>query len=848
MSARSRKALAAVTDLYAETIPHCDPAEAEKVSALLNAMLPRLQDSKIHALIADEKAIATVSFALRTFARHPHVARLGSVILRSVCGSEEGRAVACAHGVGRLDVRAATFMGLLHAAVVHRDSEETVASALEALACLVEDSATEALLFVSEPRCLTIIADLLWRHAGSDRPEAARHALHILANCDALIAFYKQLAGAGFIELAISLLGKHMDVLSIVHDTAAVLHQVFAVAPPPASKAAELVALLMSVVRRYDHADGAIAGADAPVAVPTSVMVVQSALRAMARLALAVPVAGEHLVAGSGAFQLVGCMRRHMGSAAVAVDSCELIYSLAVDSPPCASALILAGAVPLLVTMLEAHEVDERVVATGGRAFSAFARDAASRWQVADEAHVRLLLRLLRRHIGNADAVYGLVAASLAAVVREESGRAACMDGGAAPETLRLLLEVVRIHKGSFAEGRSLVGSTFGVLATLCRGHSDIVAAHAAGVAAAALAALQDVASGCEDERAVILICAMLTGVTRYHVTRSEMFAAGAPAVLLAVLKRCGGSDMVARGVCGAFREFAEDKKQMAGYRALMSDAAPLLLAAVSDHMVHAGIVANAVTCVARMQSAGPPSVAAAAIAAVPVLLLAVRTHPEDEHVASSAWPLLYSLAIGPSPAGARALTEAKAVPDAVAALQKHGDAPVIAAAACGVLVGVSADRCPGGVAQLTSVIEAVLPAAARALRHRVTDDAGKQCVMNASGVLCKLASDPSNLSHFARGIAIPALLGLLKRYADSGEGETADTDALVDYASVAAMALSLVTLSDACAALMRTLKAQEVAAAVVARMDKAKDKPMLNLRAAAANILSALTAAAAAP
>lgn len=509
-------------------------------------------------------------------------------------------------------------MGLLHAAILHRDNEDTVVDALVALGRLVDDRTTTASLLFSEPRWLAIFADLLWRHATSDRPEAPKNALLIIAQCSPSNAFYGELAKAGFIELATSLLRKHMYVPSIAYDTAVAFSRIFPVEPPPRSKAAELAALLMAVIRRYDSADAA--GFDARDLVPSSV--IGSAMHALALLNIAAPTASEHLAEGSNAFQLVDCMRRHMADPLVAAAACEVLSSLArAQSRSVVMPLVLAGAVPLLLAILEAYEANRRAVIAGGQAFAYLACDAATRLQLAEEAPVRLLRRLLRRHVSDPGVASELVSC-IFIIAQAELGRVHLVDGDAAPETLALLLEAARIHRGITGE-KSIVAVAFAAVAATCDSHDRVVAAHKAGAGAAALSALSDAGSRSGDERAASHACEALANMACLRLARDELFPAGAPALMLRALKRYTGagesSADVARSAWGALRHFFEDHVEMGKHPKVIEQALPLLLAALERHTACAVTVCNAGTCLARMIVIGRPSLRAAAADAAPL-------------------------------------------------------------------------------------------------------------------------------------------------------------------------------------------------------------------------------------
>lgn len=839
---RQPEAPATAADSYAATIPVFDPAEAERISAMLDATLPRVHESEIHALIEDETAVATVCLALFAFARHPHIARVGSAILRSVCRSEAGRAAACASSETTEDVtvRGATVEGLLHAAILHPKDEDTVVDALGALVLLVNDHTTQTKQIFSEPRCLVIIADLLWRHASDDRPDAAKSALHIIATCSHPKTFIAQLADRGFVELAQSLLSKHMNVPSIAQQTALILSHVFPVAPPPPSKAAELAALLMAAVRLYDRADDA--AFDESDTAPSAV--VASTVHAIGWLTRLVPSAGEYLMEGANAFQLVGCLRRHMANLISAAAACSLLTGLAkAKSQAFVTRLVLAGAVPLLLSSLEAHEATPQLVFLGCEAFWYFAHDAATRLELAQEEPVRLLLRLLRRHIGDSKLAH-LLAECLRLIAKEETGCTLLFDGDAAPETIALLLEVARAHKDATG-ARSPVAAAFAVISVACTSYDRIAAAHKAGVGAAALSALRATVSRPDDEAAAVSLCEILGNISCYHEGRADLFKAGAPALVLQALKRYSTSADLPSAAWGMLRQIAVDPGELGRHPKLLDEALPLLLDALEHNWDCPITVAGASSFFCWMLDFGRPSACNAAARSAPLLLRALRAHPGDDTVALVVLGALSRVAAA-SPAGARAVLACKALADAVAALSKHGGSdPVIASCAARLLDELAGKGCSGGAAELSrpGMIEAVLPAAARALRHRITDDFSSNCVRHSVGVLCKLADVPSNRPHYARVGVIPGLLGLLKRYGEGGEGETADV--LAHAASLAAVTLYRAAPSEACLALMRTLKAQDVLVAVLARVDDSKGRAEVQVRDAITRLLPALGPAA---
>lgn len=831
-------------DRFAETIPAYDTALADKVSSNLAAVLVRLHAGTVEALIRDEEVVHYVSNAVLYYSRHAWIARTASEILRRVCGAQAGRNAVFGKSD---DGRTATLLGLLAVATVHSGDAAIVAEALGALALLVADRTTMAWQNMSEARFLVLVADLLQRHA--DKLPVTQQALRIMAAARPPDAVQGQLAKAGFTPLVTALLEKHMDVPSVAHDAAAVVGRLVSVAPLPRSKAADLTTLLMAAVHRYDDAGSAAECARAGV---SGGAVIGVAMRALSNLALDAPVTRAQLAEGSRAFQLLECMRRHAGDAAAAGGACELLSALAQPasaSSPAPSSLapiVLADAVPLVMTIMEAHEADDEVLLGALAAFTTLGLDPATRLLLAQEAPVRLLLKLLRRRMHCRYVVFQIVIGCISAVAKEETGRAALMDGGAAPETLGLLLEAARTHNDRRGD-KSMAAMVMAAIASLCCSYDRYIAAHEAGVPAAALAVLQVAASSTGDELAASQACTVLSEVARYHAAREDLFAAGAPAAALKFIRRYSKPTFATLSAWAVVRRFFEDRAALARQPPLVDDdALPLMLASLRELATHAcgQTVKHVASCLIHALAARPAVVRAALAAAVPTLLRVLRAHAADVHAVARVMTLLASFAAVPSADGAGALAKAKGLPDVLAALAKHGADSEAAGAACSVIACLAAPRCPDGVAELGRAIEEVLPAVAHVLRHHIAagssgeSDSGTVADA-ASCALLVVSETPSNCPHFARGGVIPALLGLLKRYAD---GDPAAGSRFA--AANAAVALCRAASAESCLVLMRTLKTQDVLAAVLPRVADISDSVQADARAAATQLMRLLAVA----
>lgn len=779
-------------------------------------------------MLRSERDLQTVSSAVAKLARHPGVASTGSKLLRLLCASAEGRAAVTVHNAEVGNVRGATFGGLLRVAALHGRDPAVVADALAALALLMDDESTLAWEFLSEARQLAVIVDVLRRHA--DNAAVAEQALHIVACAQTTDDFHRQLVGEGMAALGATLLGKHVETAAIARDASELMRCYCPEDTVPGAKASELSDLLTAVLQRYDEQareKAAVDGGDA-AGVAAAVAVIAAAMRALVRLAMNAPAVPAQLVGGAAAFQLVACMRRHMSDPIAAAPACELLLAIAQAGPSVMAPLVLAGAVPLLLDVLERHEANERVVRFASAAFARFANDPATLLQLAEERPVLLLRNLLRRYLHSSDVLLPLLGGCFPAISREESGRAVLMDSGAAPETLRLLLEAARIHRGEPNISALAVGSA----GLLCKAYGDYIAAHEAGVPAAALELMQ-CAELKGDELFVSAACSLIGKVGLHEAVREQLLRDGAPAAVIAVMKRFGPASSASCNGIAALRRFFEQLDKLKP--AQVAAALPLVVATMRSNIGNGDAVANASYCIGCAVPFSPDVVCKAG--PVPLLHKALRLHMAELTPAHAILTALAGLATVPRADGAGAVAEAKLLTDVLAALEKHSAREDVAFAACGVITGVAA--WPSGAAEVGRSIDALLPAVARALRLHLADD-DSSAPAAACSTLCVLSRTAAYRRHFARGAAIPSLLAVLRRFVE----RAGDAGFAWSFESTASMALSAVAgISSAaeCVSLLRTLKAQDLVPAVLARLDVVSEGARADMAAAAAALTRSL-------
>lgn len=305
--------------------------------------------------------------------------------------------------------------------------------------------------------------------------------------------------------------------------------------PPDDTSAAGQTPKLLALLRRSRDMEGGCTDADCAASdrcgrSHEGLTLALGALDALYCVATRLSDACPAMTRGGQAFLLIACTRKYMASPEVACRAGLLLAKLAgCGVHECVTALVIAGAVPLVTEVMELHGSDSDAVCAVLFAFRHLAADAATALTLAEERPVRLLCDLLRRHIRN-EVVQPCVTAAIAVISAIEGARAVLLAPEAA--VFGLLLEAARTPRDRNAHA---AGLALRAVAALVYSHEDFVAARKAGVGAAALAVLRDRPG---DVPTIREACALLANVLAFMPAMDQFFDADGPGEALAVLER----------------------------------------------------------------------------------------------------------------------------------------------------------------------------------------------------------------------------------------------------------------------------------------------------------------------
>lgn len=814
-------------------------ADVEIVTSHLTCAMAELRAKGTDAFIANTDGVETIIAALTLVgARHVAVARACCAILCAVCGSPEGRDVvsccvsafsAAADSSGKLHAKqlnCTARSGLALSLLSHKDDAPLVEDALAALAALMvhptsdEFNRFQAKLPGTVDQVHRTAFDRLHDHGGN--AALAQQALCVILATTPSPDMRKQVASLGGAAVAALTLAKHVDKPAIARDAAVAMNRVMDVSGVAQPIGVNLVQLLGTALRRYT--DDAQAGKDAFAAeIAGAIMNALSHMRGM-------PGVWDYLGKGIDVFRLVAGMRRHMADSDAASAACHLLASMA-DFPEGFAArcsrLDIAGAVPVLLDIMTAHDGDATVVIDACSAFWRLAKDAPTRLQLAERRPVALLLSLLRHYLHSAELVSILVGECLPAVAHEEAAHSLLMDDEAAADTLRLLLEAARLHKADVRVARSVLFA----VDCLCKSYADTVATREAGAFVHALECAQSLGT---DESVAFAACSALAKVSADVVSCKQLATRGAAAAMFELLKRHTKSSVrVANGACSVLYQLFQ--RADAPDRSTVAAAAPLLLTALRCHTSNAVFVFSAAHAVAASICAAPD----AALAAAPVrtLKLALRQHAGDARTVAAVLKALDAAAQIPADEGMKAVAAAELLPDVIACLEWHGALLDPAYFCFRIIDALDKWRSTSGLGagHFDRHTPALLAAIARSMRHHMAEDAAN--VMSCAAIV-GLSHHAAYRPHFARGGVIPLLTGVLRRYASSVGGH----GLLMERAALGAVAaLANAATAPECVALMHTLSVRDVVAAVLVRLGDAGGDEAAEIRRRATQLQRAL-------
>lgn len=802
-------------------------ADVAQVARHVQVALAELRVGGTAAFITIGGAVDAVILTLSVLGeRDATIAHACCTVLRIVCDSAEGREVTSN------DVTAVVpSEGSSHRRARHGDDVGLLEGCLAALAGLMQHSASpaaeraEALLHASVDDVYTVAADQLHRH--SDRAAVVRQALRVVVATSPSRGMRMRIAERGGGDVLAMVLAKHFADPFIARDAAFELQQLLYSLSMARRLDPDFARHLGVALRRYIDDEQAGTTAEAPR--------VASALMGTLAQVLDVidgPEVWAKLAAVIDDFHLVDAMRKHMAHPAAATAACELLgvaaYTKAEGAAVRVPHLALAGAAALVVDILEAHEADAVVVAAASKAFYSMCCDEASKVQLAEPQPVLLLLKLLRCHLHDAEAAMCLLGQALPSVAASESARSALMDDGAAGETLRLAMDAARIHK---AESMVVCGALHAIK-SLCRSYSDYTAAHAVGAFALAL----DLARERGEDAEIAGQClAVLFVAVQHGPALQRLVSEGGPATIIGLLKRHSGEALIVMLGCQALVRVFK-LPALLPEPSVFAAAVPVLLAASSDFISIVQIVGFAALSLAAAADVVPDVILKAG--GVPVLVHALQQHLSSGNVVCGAVTSLASIAGRCPVAGAAAAANAKALPLLISAMDAHGKHTFVALPCYRIVHAMHEHRNASGVcrAELDCNAAALLPAIARSMRHHTSNEA---TIDMACTTLYALSREASYRPHFARGGVIPLLLGVLRRYADSGSVEEHAVFA-------AASTLHDVAASPECASLIRSLKGWDdtMASAVLFRLGAADTEAKKDIELAVLHLRLALAKA----
>lgn len=788
----------------------------------------------------------TVLAALDEHRSELSVARHCCKTLRDICMSNKGRDAVRACVLPTAGAPCLAINSISAAIVEHFTDVELLEHALEALSILVLDSPAVAGQYASIEASQSIAMRLLQRHP--ENPAIVKPALSVLWSCTAFapVSMHRHAAAHDGAALALQALAKHMDMPSLASKAASLLYMLM-MSPDTAatlSRNAETLPVLMAALRHYT--DDARAAADS-----AAHTVVGSALSCMARLAAESVASADELVAGGNAFYLVAGMRKHMANQWASEQACRLLAALP-ETPSSApeesssrcSRLVTAGAVTVLLDMMSLHEGGASAAMEACSAFAAFADDAPTLLQLAEERPVLLLRSLLRRYQRDAK-VMAPLAYCIAAVGRSDScatrallmgggghggGAAGPASGAGAVDTLRLLVEASRIHRGN----GDVVITAARALGMLLKTYDDYLAAHKAGAGAVALTLLRELP---DCAPAAMEACNLIALLASCAEARHQLSLDGAPAAVVQVIKRHPTDFWVASTGCTALRVFVNlpaygpvstvpDEATLAAIVKIASEtlerftSAPLTTAI--DHGKCADVVAQAAACIAGVGKA--KANIAVCLGSVPLLARALRLHANDAAAASSTVEAIAVFAQSPTKKGVGAVAAAKLLPDLLAALEKHSTNSMVSITAHSTITAL--ESCPGAAAAVAASVPAILKAAARTLRDEMAAAPGAglpenvMAVSAAIGTLVAISIDRSRVPTLARvPDVVAALLSFLHRFCADARALDAESMPLSAARATAIILSDAAVTCPECRALLRSLRAQELTPLVLATL-----------------------------
>lgn len=817
------------------------------VQSQMTAIERQAQGKASWALLAKSPNVRAVASAVLHFGRDAAVASACCDILRKLCAVPAAQRALAKHRI--------TVFRALAAAVKFARSAPPMGVALAALVAMLTGPDAEkscALLEATVDLLFPVLAEALALYA--DEARVVLPAIKILmlhcwpGHCPPC------LAGPGTISIVARVLGQHMSRddspdCKIVAFAAGLLARLCNALPKSDASASLHAPLLVSLVRRCrDHdgdgddavddavAEGNISGhhvddraaddgvrdgdddvgaagdddndTDDDHLVAAAAM---GALDALMAIAYRCPKTAAALVADGNAFLLLSCMRKYASLPGAAIRASGLLMVLA-RQDVCHTPLAVAGVVPLVIDMLELHIGDDDLSASLACTFFKLAKNAATALELGQERPVRILCDLLRRHVHSDEAMAGVTQA-VQSISDVEDARTVLL----APEmgTIGLLLEAARKHSGSRLD---IAPNALRALDSLCTRHEDIVAAFKAGAVTVAVAELK---AHPDCEFTATMACCLLATLAAHQPARIQLLEEGGLQAAVAASKVQSVSGAVARCVSSVLLRCMEARGGFGRLELSTVDTAvPALLQLLRSFPAEAAIATSASGALSHIARWGAADLAGAG--AIKLLVKAMRLHKDDGRVLHAVLPALSNAATcdgtGSRASSARStglelLAAERPVPDLLSALQSHGDSDaVVALAACALIKSLS-ESLPAVSQQFGEA--GTIALLARRLRPQAVADKSKsaQLLEEALAALMQLAVLPANAAHFERGVVLPSLLGVLRRYG-SGEGEAVHDAAA---AAAAATLASVATASAKCRELLAAFGAKDIASAAAA-------------------------------
>lgn len=590
------------------------------------------------------------------------------------------------------------------------------------------------------------------RHRGSRQLVA--HACCVLCTVAFPPANQERLAKAGAVPAILAGLDAHVSDARVACSGANALGFLGSFAA--AGKVAACVQAIVAALRTHDG--------DVTLVAP-----IMLSLRILTRSS---SVAASALVAGGHAFPVVALLRRYEADAAVSTAACLLLCDLAANEAH-HTKLVVAGAVPALLSALQLHEASPVVVVQACRAMFILAKaDPATQLLLGSEDVARPLLALLRRYVPSSDSETVVAVLEPFTIISEDDSDAvSCLvAGGVRP----LLLDALQRHgKSTHAARNATLTLTY-----LAKGYDDRVALASTGATKAAVQALVRHGSDLRTAQACLLMLCKASDASSTHKTLVADGAFGAlpPALLAHYTNRVFAEHAVALLYLLCSDMATMEKLQR-------SEAAPSLAAALRQHGRSLEPLAHdACTLLVTIARHDGSRRAMVTSGCIEPLVAALAAHTGSSSIAFTVCEALYALLQPPRGAAALAAGKktfsaraASAEPDAVAAIVGADGVPVIAAAleahaddafivrfGCGalahVLLGLPADaRAPLATLELISAVTKALR------RHKDGSDlelihAGAMALQQASYV-------PAAWPHFISAGTIPLLVALLRLY-----------------------------------------------------------------------------------